>query len=543
MGVRTLNLSRALDLLESHPHSDDGNSDSGAGGEKQRRRRQREDIKVQATSFLYESAPMYVREQATFLNAAARLSTRLSPRALLARCKDVERTLGRDAPTGENRNGPRPVDLDILLFDDLELDTRTTTSGGGGGGGDEEDRWLRIPHERMLERGFVLLPLADVLLPSHRAHLPGFSAPRVSVRSALQALRRTGALKAEDVHQVYPLSMARDVVARRAHAGRPVLMSIVNCTPDSFSDGGAHFALEHAVQGALRYVDQGAHVVDIGGMSTRPGAADVTAEEEERRVVPVIKALRERGLNVPISIDTFRPSVAKAAVAAGADMINDVLGARSREMRTTMRELGVPVILMHSRGMPETMSALARYDGGYDHDDDDDAQGATARTGVAGTAAEVVDGVWRELARRVRDAEAPDDDAGGGIRKWNVIVDPGLGFAKVGQKQNGAILSHLARLRLGGGGGTASSDDDEAREERELHGLAKYPLLIGPSRKRFLAEAIGDEQAPVVAAKDRDWATAAAVSAAVAGGADVVRVHNVDKMRDVLLAASAIFYP
>lgn len=272
-------------------------------------------------------------------------------------------------------------------------------------------------------------------------------------------------------------------------------MSILNTTPDSFSDGGDHFSLEASLTSALEHVKLGAHILDIGGMSTRPGAADVSPEEEAARVVPLVKALREKGVKVPISIDTFRPEVARAAISAGADIINDVLGGAEEGMLAVMADLDVPVVLMHSRGTPSTMSRLTEYEGG-----------------------DVVAGVRSELAQRVQDAL----DAG--VKRWNIILDPGIGFAKTGE--DNLVLLRSLPASLG--------HDVPATEDGAW--LKEFPSLVGLSRKRFIGTLTGKE-----VAKDRVLGTAAAVTVSVAGGADIVRVHDVEAMVDVVKVADGIY--
>ncbi|GAA5977696.1 hypothetical protein JCM11641_001381 [Rhodosporidiobolus odoratus] len=433
------------------------------------------EVRVLDTSFLYESEAMYHEEQGNFLNAAVKIETTLSPPSLLAVLKSVESSLGRDFSTF--RNGPRVIDLDLLLYDDVALDSREEKGAQA-----DDERWLRVPHLALQEREFVLRPLVDIAPDLLHPILQ--QTPSQLLSSVLSASRST-------VHRVYPLSRSFVEPYSRLSApipSRTLLMSILNATPDSFSDGGLNAALPSAVSSALSHLAQGTSILDIGGMSTRPHATDVSPEEEAQRVVPLIRSLREEhGVIVPISVDTFRPSVARAAIEAGATVINDVYGGREPDMLETMAELDVPVVLMHSRGTPETMTTLADYakDGG------------------------VVQGVRREMQEMVRSAlEA-------GIRRWNVILDPGIGFAKTAD-QNYELLSALPRL-FG---------------ESEM--LKEFPVLVGLSRKRFLG--------PEKDAKDRVLETAAGVVASVASGVcEVVRVHDVRAMAEAVKVADAIY--
>jgi len=251
-------------------------------------------------------------------------------------------------------------------------------------------------------------------------------------------------------------------------ADRPLVMGIVNVTPDSFSDGGAWADREGAVAHAGAMVAQGADILDIGGESTRPGAADVPEAVEIARTIPVIAALRAGGITTPISIDTRKASVARAAVAAGADMVNDVsaLG-YDPAMADTLAALGVPVCLMHAQGTPQTMQADPRYD-------------------------DVLAEVFDHLAQKMESAERA------GIARSRLIVDPGIGFGKTAA-HNLTLLQGLARF----------------------HALGA-PVLLGASRKRFIGTLSGVEVA------DQRLAGSLAVALhAAAQGAQVIRVHDV----------------
>lgn len=182
---------------------------------------------------------------------------------------------------------------------------------------------------------------------------------------------------------------------------KTIMMAVINITPDSFSDGGKYNSVESALNHAMKIIDEGADILDIGGQSTRPNAVEITAEQEIQRVVPVIKAIREKNSEIPISIDTFRASVASASIKAGADIINDVSGGtRDPEMLTLMAELNMPVVLMHMRGNSSTMTNLTEYK------------------------PNVVEAVRDSLCQIVTSCL----DAG--VYQWNVIIDPGLGFGK-----------------------------------------------------------------------------------------------------------------
>jgi dihydropteroate synthase len=260
---------------------------------------------------------------------------------------------------------------------------------------------------------------------------------------------------------------------------RTLVMGIVNATPDSFSDGGAH---ADPAAHAARLADEGADVVDVGGESTRPGAAGVADDEQIRRVVPVIAAFVRLRPDVPVSIDTRSARVAREAVAAGASIVNDVSGlSHDPAMRAAVAGLGVPAIVMHMRGDPGDMASRAVY-------------------------ADVVADVTGELCASLDAARRA------GVR--HVLADPGLGFAKTAD-QSAALFAALPRLA----------------------GLG-VPLVVGASRKSFLAALTGRRGAPP--ALDRLDTSVAAAALAAWLGAHVVRVHDVKACRDAVLVADAL---
>ena len=270
-------------------------------------------------------------------------------------------------------------------------------------------------------------------------------------------------------------------------------MAIINLTPDSFSDGGLHDVNDPKAIISLLSKDldqtKGTSIIDIGGQSTRPHASQVSVEEELSRILPIIKALRSDPsfVQVAISVDTYRACVASAAVEAGADIVNDVsAGLLDSQMLATIASLGCTCILMHMRGSPDTMNSLTDYPNG------------------------IIEGVGSELLARVRSAEMA------GIRRWRICLDPGIGFAKT-QKQNLELLRRFDELR-------------------SFRGLQGFPWVVGASRKGFVGKITGVEKAD-----ERQFGTAAAVAAAVRGGADVVRVHDVQEMGQVVKMADAIW--
>lgn len=421
------------------------------------------------TSSLVESPawapdPALAASQPAYLNAAVVLRTTLSPTELLAHAKDIERELGRDDRV---RYSPRPVDVDILLFDD-----GTVLDEDGGATG----RPLAVPHARMAERSFVLEPLAEIA--------PDLVHPRL--QKSMEVLAREARGTAPRLPRVlaarsYPGSGSGDddhVETTWLWGAQSRVMGVLNVTPDSFSDGGDHASVDAARWAAAAMASAGAHVLDIGGASSRPGAAEVAAEVEAARVVPVIEALRADGLSLPISVDTTSHLVAVEALKAGADWINDISAGRLEpRMPQLAATAGAPLVLMHMRGTPETMQRMATY-------------------------ADVEGEVCGELGAAVEAAVAA------GVPRFDLVADPGLGFAKSAE-HNWELLRALPRLvdRL------------------------RLPLLLGASRKSFLGKLL---DLPV--AKDRDWATAAVTACAVPH-VDIHRVHHVEAMVHVLRAA------
>jgi dihydropteroate synthase len=277
---------------------------------------------------------------------------------------------------------------------------------------------------------------------------------------------------------MFDLTPQLDCAGRILKLDRPRVMGIVNVTPDSFSDGGRHDTVEAAVAHGLRLAAEGADLLDVGGESTRPGADEVSVDDELARVLPVIQRLARETL-LPISVDTSKPEVMRAAVAAGAGMINDVQALRRDGALEAAAELGVPVVLMHMLGEPRGMQDDPRYD-------------------------DVVADVHRFLAERLFACEMA------GVLKKNLIVDPGFGFGKT-LEHNLLLLRQLPRLADLG-----------------------VPVLAGLSRKRSLGDITGR------GVEERVFASVAAAVLAADGGARLIRVHDVAATVDALKVWSAV---
>ena len=278
---------------------------------------------------------------------------------------------------------------------------------------------------------------------------------------------------------MFDLSPRLDCAGRVLVLDRPRVIGIVNVTPDSFADGGEHASTQTAIAHGMKLVEEGADLLDIGGESTRPGAQDVSVDEELRRVIPVIEALAKQ-TSLPISIDTSKPEVMRAAAAAGAGMINDIYALRRDGALDAAASLGVPVVLMHMQGEPRSMQDAPQYD-------------------------DVVAEVHRFLAERIFAAEMA------GIAKKDIVVDPGFGFGKT-SAHNLLLLAQLGRITELG-----------------------VPVLAGMSRKKTIGDLTGRDDP-----HERVHGSVAAALIAAQRGARLLRVHDVAATVDALKVWNAV---
>jgi len=258
-----------------------------------------------------------------------------------------------------------------------------------------------------------------------------------------------------------------------------IVMGVLNVTPDSFSEDGQYFDTDKAIEHGLQMAEDGAAIIDVGGESTRPGSAPVSAKEQIRRVIPVIRALCKK-VNVPISIDTYKLEVAKAVLEAGAGMINDITALSDERMGELAAGRQVPVVLMHMQGTPATMQIEPKYD-------------------------DVVGEVRQFLLDRAKRAEQF------GISKDRIFIDPGIGFGKTFE-HNLLLLRNIEKFVATG-----------------------YRVLMGTSRKSFIGQITGKEEP-----SDRIFGTAATVALCAAAGVSIVRVHDVAEMADVVKVTQAV---
>lgn len=450
VGNRLGNFNRALDMMKN------------AG------------IRITAHARLYETAPAYVTDQPFFLNSAVRAITSLGPHDLLRVLKEIEKGLGR---TEGIRYGPRPIDLDILFYGKLKVASDT----------------LKIPHQNVWERPFVLAPLVDLLgLEVNNdtvACWHTFSGSGSSIFEAWEKLGGENLIGREGMSRVLPMGNKLLDWSRKKY-----VMGVLNLTPDSFSDGGEYISVANAIAQIRLMISEGADMIDIGAQSTRPGARRVSTDEELSRILPVLEAVTQvpEAQDKILSVDTFDAKVAYEAVKNGVHVVNDVSGGHlDPNMFSTIADLGVPYIMMHMRGDPSTMQ----------NDEN---------TAYRNVCKEVAD----ELCSQIKNAESS------GIPAWRIIIDPGLGFSKTAD-QNMELLGGLSAFRQ--------------RLAATSVAASRGPILIGPSRKSFLGKICGR-----LKANERDPATIAAVTAGVLGGANIVRVHNVKDNLDAVKVCDAL---
>ncbi len=435
-------------------------------------------VRIEALSSVYETPPWGVTEQPAFYNLALRGATALTPAALLTFVKQIEQAMGRQPAV---RYGPRLIDIDILLYNDLVQDNEA----------------LALPHPRLHERAFVLVPLAEIA--------PQVIHPvsQASISSLLDQLPhddivRCGAIDLAEAAPLNPFAWRPAQAAPFAWGQRTYVMGIINATPDSFSGDGlarteadAAAWIEAAISQGERFYAEGADILDVGGESTRPGSSPVDAQTEMQRILPVIEGLAAR-VPLPISVDTSKAMVAAAALGAGARVVNDVWGLRlDPDLAAVIAQAHAPVVLMHNRSHPKDASQEARLGGRY--------------VGVQYN--DLLGDIQQELAFSVALARQA------GIRDQQIILDPGIGFGKT-REQNLALLNRTDAIKALG-----------------------FPVLVGPSRKSFIGYTLN------LPPDQRVEGTAAAVAVSIVRGADIVRVHDVLPMVRVARMTDAIVRP
>lgn len=485
-GMQLKNIENALKLLDLHPK-----------------------IILESTLALHVSKPMYHLDQPDFYNGVVKLTvTDMSPHELLDYLKQIEyEELSR---VKEFENGPRSIDLDIILFG-----RETVTS-----------ERLVVPHKAMLDRTFVMQPLCE-LLPPDFIHPVTAEPIHNHLSKLLQQATDTSIQESCKLMQLVPTTHGRLIELNLDGLSPTRLMGVFNVTPDLFSDGGERYKLarEDILAVAHKMKQDGACIIDVGGASTRPGSVEPSVEDEIDRVVEVVEAIRlDSSLDdVFISVDTYRVAVAERAISAGADIVNDIsMGQLDPGMFAFVAQSKCGYIMNHTRGTPATMSKLNQYESSLDEDVVEyfwDQQSGHLPH-LAGPTQNLLGGVCRELAQQIQQSFKH------GVRKWQIIVDPGIGFAKNSQ-QNLAIIRNCSRIKK------FASWNTNNDTYLSFHGMG---LLMGTSRKKFLGE-ITNTPNPA----DRVVATAASVVACIEQGTDIVRVHDIVEARQAAQTADAIY--
>lgn len=481
------NINRALNLLNSHSN-----------------------IVLESTLALHVSKPMYHLDQPDFYNGVVKLTVSdMTPHELLDYLKKIE--YDELLRVKKFDNGPRSIDLDLILFG-----KETVTS-----------ERLVVPHKSMLDRTFVLQPLCE-LLPPDFVH-PVTAEPVHNHLSKLLLQTSDPTLQEScRLMQLVPTTHGRLIELNLDGLSPTRLMGIFNVTPDLFSDGGEKFKLtkEKIIAVGRQMKEQGATMIDIGGVSTRPGSVEPSVEEELSRVVEVVEAIRLDPFldDIFISVDTYRVPVAEKAIDAGADIINDIsMGLFDPNMFAFVARSKCGYIMNHTRGTPATMSKLTQYEAKEDSESEveffwDDKTGHLPQ--LSSLTQNLMGGICRELSQQLKAAYKA------GVRKWQVIMDPGVGFAK-NTKQNLELIRHCSRIKKFG------LWDTNEDSYISFHGMG---LLMGTSRKKFLGEVTNTANAA-----DRVVASAASVVACVEQGTDFVRVHDLVEAKQATQTADAIY--
>ena len=428
-----------------------------------------EKMTLTAISHVYETPPWGpIQNQPNYYNICVTAECELPPFDLLDFVKQLETRIGRESST---RWGPRLIDIDLLFYGDTILKT---------------DR-LIIPHKQAEGRDFVLVPLAEIA--------PDFVNPHNgrTVRQMLSQIDTAGVMQLDHIKLSRPHHAQAPLLAwgERTH-----IMGILNATPDSFSGDGIITTpdfIDTAVAQAVQFVADGADIIDIGGESTRPGGETVDGEKERARVLPLIQAVRQALPHTIISIDSYRPKTAEAALAAGANWVNDVWGLQyDPRMAEVIAHADCPIIIMHNgRNRPRLNQddGAGGYYGYYAYED-------------------LLAEVKQELQQAAEQALAA------GIPSQHIILDPGVGFGKTAP-QNLELIGKMNTLKSLG-----------------------YPLLLGSSRKGFIGKYLGD-----LPADDRVEGTAATTAVGIMQGADIVRVHDVKEMARVAKMTDLLVRP
>lgn len=493
-GDATKNINDALALLESY-----GNT-------------------IIATSSMYISKPMYVVDQPDFVNGVVKIQTKQSPSDLLELLKSIEyKSLGR---VKHFANGPRSIDLDILLYDDATINTESLT----------------VPHKLMLDRTFVLQPLCELIKPDF-IHPISAEPIHDHLQQLLKTIPEESVQSSNKLVQIVPIPLVPihknclvfDLIDKKS---KMLIMGILNVTPDSFSDGGDNVEVEIALTNAMKLVEDGANIIDIGGVSTRPGSDEISEQEELSRIIPILKVIKSNEFfkDTLISIDTYRSEVARQCLEVGAHIINDVsMGMHDSKMFQVIAQYGCPYVLSHTRGNSKQMSEMTVYE---DNVNEDIIEILTdPKTGVINQIENpqtraLLNSICREQALQLLKAFKA------GVKKWQIILDPGIGFAK-NLPQNLTILKHASLIKK------YSMIVNEKHDRQVVDNYVSFnglPTLVGVSRKKFLGT-LNHETDP----KHRDTSTNATTMVCLQQQIDIIRVHNTQETKKTLTIGEAIY--
>lgn len=450
-------------------------------------------IRVLATSSIFKSKPMYYLDQADFYNGALKVSTSLTPEELLKAVKDIEYNIIKRVK--EFDNGPRSIDLDILLYDNVIMNTPD----------------LNVPHIRMLERTFVLKPLCE-LVPPTMLHPVSAEPLHEHLKQLEKKESDQSVQESSELADLIPIGTVKPLEYSKSSPTQ--VMAILNVTPDSFSDGDKKNLFFKQIMAKVDdMVTQGVDIIDVGGCSTRPDSTPPTEWEEASRVMPIVSAIKKKyGDKVYVSVDTYRASVAEKSIKQGADIINDIsAGMFDDQMYSVIAKYQVPYVINHTRGNIETMTKLTDYSETATELQLFDNQTSPDHV--------LISEVGKELSALISKMYSA------GIRRWQLVLDPGLGFAK-GVSANLSIIRNLDAFehykQLDSATGEYISFDN-------------IPVLLGPSRKRFIGT-ITDESI-----NERSYGTAACVAVGIGNGARIMRVHDYKPMKDVCRMSDAIY--
>lgn len=484
-------------------------------------------IKVLNTSSLFESEPMYFKDQNSFMNGCLQIKTQLNPNELLTVCKQIEYEELKRVKHFDN--GPRCIDLDIILYLNSEGNHILVNTEN-----------LIIPHPRMLERTFVLEPLSE-LIPSTMLH-PITSEPIIQHLDQIYAKLNdadylTKLIPLPSINNTYrflrfntryELNPISSQVIKKT-SSPTYIMGIINNTPDSFSDGGKHFNnIDKKLDDIIRMCNEAFKlqeniIIDIGGCSTRPNSKQATLEEELSRSIQLIRTIRQCPQlpqeKIILSIDTYRSKVARQAVLAGVDIINDISGGTFDPaiFEVVAENPYVAYVLSHIRGDINTMTQLNQYE---ETENLNGTEFLYNQIEKNNTQTQFIRSIGFEMSQTYKKAVQCR------VKRWQIIMDPGLGFAKNGN-QNIQLMKDIPLLK------NYSFFNEDTKEFTNFKNI---PILVGPSRKKFIGTITKEEDA-----SKRDFATGSVITSCIGLGCDIVRVHNVADCSKAVKIADSIY--